>query len=130
MFIVKYIMASCSYLSCQNDFWDTFPSSPKPNKLTISYLMNHFHHRRNSSLGYTKHEWMHALFNSGHFQQLMWHHFCILISIYLFFWQIEHVSIISCVTFWSSLWPTAYSLNTLTNWLEIWDKKHWKWYKH
>jgi hypothetical protein len=37
VFIVKHYLASHSYLTCQNEFRDTFPDSPVPNKLTISH---------------------------------------------------------------------------------------------
>jgi hypothetical protein len=43
-------------LSCQNEFRDTFPDSPVPNKSTISRLVNRFRHCRNSSPVCIKHE--------------------------------------------------------------------------
>jgi hypothetical protein len=49
-------MTSRSYLTCQNEFKDTFPGSPVPNKSTISRLMNRLRHCRNSSPGCIKHE--------------------------------------------------------------------------
>jgi hypothetical protein len=42
VFIVEHYLASRSYLSCQNEFMDTFPDSPVPNKSTISRLVNRF----------------------------------------------------------------------------------------
>jgi hypothetical protein len=42
VFIVEHYLASRSYLTCQNEFMDTFPDSPVPNKSTISRLVNHF----------------------------------------------------------------------------------------
>jgi hypothetical protein len=42
VFIVEHCLASCSYLTCQDVFRDTFPDSPMPNKSTISRLANHF----------------------------------------------------------------------------------------
>jgi hypothetical protein len=42
VFIVKHYQASHSYLTCQNDFRDTFPDSPVSNKLKISRLVNRF----------------------------------------------------------------------------------------
>jgi hypothetical protein len=39
---VEYYLASRSYLTCQNEFTDTFPDSPVPNKSTISCLVNRF----------------------------------------------------------------------------------------
>jgi transposase len=42
VFIVKHHLASRSYLACQNEFRDTFPDSPVPNKSTISCLVNRF----------------------------------------------------------------------------------------
>jgi hypothetical protein len=32
---VEHYLASCSYLTCQNEFWDTFPDYPVPNKSSI-----------------------------------------------------------------------------------------------
>jgi hypothetical protein len=42
VFIVENCLASRSYLTCQNEFRDTFPDSPVPNKATISRLVNRF----------------------------------------------------------------------------------------
>jgi hypothetical protein len=42
VFIVEHCLASCSYLTCQNEFRDTFPNSLVPNKLKISCLVNRF----------------------------------------------------------------------------------------
>jgi hypothetical protein len=42
VFIVEHYLASRSYLTCQNEFRDTFPYSPVPNKWTISRLLNRF----------------------------------------------------------------------------------------
>jgi hypothetical protein len=42
VFIVEHYLASRSYLTCQNEFRDTFPDSPVPNKSTISRLVNRF----------------------------------------------------------------------------------------
>jgi hypothetical protein len=42
VFIVEHYLASRSYLTCQNEFRDTFPNSPVPNKSTISRLVNRF----------------------------------------------------------------------------------------
>jgi hypothetical protein len=42
MFIVEHYLASRSYLTCQNQFRDTFPDSPVPNKSAISRLVNRF----------------------------------------------------------------------------------------
>jgi hypothetical protein len=42
VFIVEHYLASHSYLTCQNEFRDTFPDSPVPNKSTISPLVNRF----------------------------------------------------------------------------------------
>jgi hypothetical protein len=41
-FIVEHCMVPRSYLTCQNEFRDTFPDSPAPNKSTISRLVNRF----------------------------------------------------------------------------------------
>jgi hypothetical protein len=56
MFIVEHYLVSRSYLTCQNEFRDTFPDSPVPKKSTISRLVNRFLHCRNSSPGCIKHE--------------------------------------------------------------------------
>jgi hypothetical protein len=42
VFIVEHYLASRSYLTCQNEFRDTFPDSPVPKKSTISRLVNRF----------------------------------------------------------------------------------------
>jgi hypothetical protein len=42
VFIVEHYLTSRSYLTCQNDFGDTFPDFPVPNKSTISRLVNRF----------------------------------------------------------------------------------------
>jgi hypothetical protein len=42
VFIVEHYLAYRSYLTCQNEFRDTFPDSPMPNKPTISRLVNRF----------------------------------------------------------------------------------------
>jgi hypothetical protein len=42
MFIVEHYLASRSYLTCQNEFRDTFPDSPVPNNSTVSRLVNRF----------------------------------------------------------------------------------------
>jgi hypothetical protein len=41
-FIVEHYLASRSYFTCQNEFRDTFPDSPVPNKSTVSRLVNRF----------------------------------------------------------------------------------------
>jgi hypothetical protein len=43
VFIVEHYLSSCSYLTCQNDFRNTFPDSAVPNKSTIFHLVNCFH---------------------------------------------------------------------------------------
>jgi hypothetical protein len=43
MYIVEHYLTSRSYLTCQNEFRDTFPDSPVPNKWTLSRLVNRFH---------------------------------------------------------------------------------------
>jgi hypothetical protein len=42
VFIVEHYLASRSYLTCQNEFRDTFPDSPVLNKSTVSRLVNRF----------------------------------------------------------------------------------------
>jgi hypothetical protein len=39
---VSFTRASRSYLTCQNEFRDTFPDSPVPKKSTITRLVNRF----------------------------------------------------------------------------------------
>jgi hypothetical protein len=66
VFIVENYLSSCSYLTFQNEFRNTFLDSPVPKKSTVSHLVNLFHetgsvHDRNRST------WpsvlMHALLN-------------------------------------------------------------------
>jgi hypothetical protein len=59
VFIVEHYLASRSYLTCQNEFRDTFLDSPVPNKSTVSHLVNRFRHCRDSSRGCMKRECMH-----------------------------------------------------------------------
>jgi hypothetical protein len=40
VFIVEHYLTSRSYLTCQNEFTDTFPESPVLNKSTISRLVD------------------------------------------------------------------------------------------
>jgi hypothetical protein len=42
VFIDEHYLASRSYLTCQNEFMDTFPDSPVPKKSTVSRLVNCF----------------------------------------------------------------------------------------
>jgi hypothetical protein len=42
VFIVEHYLVSRSYLTCQNEFMDTFTGSPVPNKSTTSRLVNCF----------------------------------------------------------------------------------------
>jgi hypothetical protein len=42
VFIVEHYLASRSYLTCQNEFRDTYPDSPVPSKPTVSRLVNRF----------------------------------------------------------------------------------------
>jgi hypothetical protein len=46
VFIFEHYLSSRSYFTCQNEFRDTFPDSPVPNKSTISHLVNRFRHCR------------------------------------------------------------------------------------
>jgi hypothetical protein len=46
VFIVEHYLASRSYLTYQNEFRDTLPDSPLPNKSTISRLVNRFRDTR------------------------------------------------------------------------------------
>jgi hypothetical protein len=56
VFIVELCLASRSYLTCQNEFRDTFSDSPVPNKSTVSRLVNRFRDTGNSSPDCIKHE--------------------------------------------------------------------------
>jgi hypothetical protein len=42
VFIVEHYLAARSYLTCQNEFRDTFTDSPVPNKSAIFRLVNRF----------------------------------------------------------------------------------------
>lgn len=42
VFIVAHYLSSYSYVTSQNEFTDTFPNSPMPNKLTVSHLVTIF----------------------------------------------------------------------------------------
>jgi hypothetical protein len=46
VFIVEHYLASRSYLTCPNEFTDTFADSSMPKKLKISVLVNRFLHKR------------------------------------------------------------------------------------
>jgi hypothetical protein len=66
-FIVEDYLASRSYLTCQNEFRDTFPDSPVPNKSTISRLVNRFRSLQKFFNGLHQtweKEWMHASLNA------------------------------------------------------------------
>jgi hypothetical protein len=41
--VVEHYLVSCSYLTFQNEFRDSFSDSPLLNKLTVSHLVNCFH---------------------------------------------------------------------------------------
>jgi transposase len=43
MFIVEHYLASHSYLTCQNEFRDTYPDFSVSNKSTVSRLVNRFY---------------------------------------------------------------------------------------
>jgi hypothetical protein len=43
MSVVEHYVASHSYLTCQNEFRDTFPDYPGPNKSKIVCLVNCSH---------------------------------------------------------------------------------------
>jgi hypothetical protein len=96
VFIVEHYLASRSYLTCQNEFRDTFPYSPVPNKSTAFRLVNRFRHCRNSSLGWIKYEekseCMHR-WTRWTFPTLDISFFFFLISVWFIFWQIQHVSV-------------------------------------
>jgi hypothetical protein len=67
VFIVEHYLASRSYLTCQNEFRDTFPDSPVPSKSTISRLVDRFPSVQKlfTELHQTRgKEWMHASLNA------------------------------------------------------------------
>jgi hypothetical protein len=83
VFIVDHYLASRSYLTCQNEFRETFPDPPVPNKSTISRLVNRFRdtgtlHRVASDMR----KRMNACIaeRGGHFQHKKSTAFCFLIS--------------------------------------------------
>jgi hypothetical protein len=74
VFIVEHYLVSRSYLTCQNEFRDTFPDSPVPNKSTISRLVNRFRntgtlHRVTSNM--RKRVNACIVKHGGHFQHLI-----------------------------------------------------------
>jgi hypothetical protein len=102
MFIVEHYLASRSYLTCQNEFKDTFSDSPVPNKSTISRLVKRFRdtgtlHRVASDMRKRVNACIAE--RGGHFQHLMWHWFMFSDFNVIYFLQIEHVSGMGCVTF-------------------------------
>jgi hypothetical protein len=56
VFIVEHYQAFRCYLTCQNEFRDTFPDSHVLNKSTVSRLVNRFRSLQNSSPTCIKHE--------------------------------------------------------------------------
>jgi hypothetical protein len=73
VFIVEHYLASRSYLTCQNEFRDTFHDSPVPNKSTISRLVNRF--RDTGSVQDRNRPGRHSVWNDntergGHFKHL------------------------------------------------------------
>jgi hypothetical protein len=66
LFIVEHYLASRSYLTCQNEFRDTFPDSPVPNKSKImSYAFQMSPQKLFTGLHQTwGKEWMHASLNA------------------------------------------------------------------
>jgi hypothetical protein len=72
-FTVEHCSSPRSYLTCLNEFRDTFPDSPLPNKSTVSFLVSRFPWQRNSLLGCIKHEGktnVRIAERRGHFQHL------------------------------------------------------------
>jgi hypothetical protein len=92
--IVEHYLASRSYLTCQNEFRDTFHDSPVPNKSTVSRLVNRFRdtgtlHRVASNM--KKRVNVCIAERGGHFQHLTGHCFFVFwFQCNLFFWQIKH----------------------------------------
>jgi hypothetical protein len=76
VFIVEQYLASRSYLTYQNEFRDTFPDSPVPNKPTVSRLVNRFRdtetlHRVASNMRKRVNACIAE--RGGHFQHFVWH---------------------------------------------------------
>jgi ABC-type transport system involved in Fe-S cluster assembly fused permease/ATPase subunit len=87
VFIVEHYLASHSNLICQNASRDTFHNSHLPNKSTVSRLVNRFRDTgsvqdRNRSVASNMRKTMSACIaeSGGHFQHLILHCFCFLIS--------------------------------------------------
>jgi hypothetical protein len=96
VFIVEHYLASRSYLNCQNEFRDTFPDSPVPNKSTVSCLVDRFHDT--GTLQRVESD-MRKRVNAciaergGHFHCFLFSDFNVI------YFLTEHVSGIGCVTF-------------------------------
>jgi hypothetical protein len=104
VFIVEHYLASRSYLTCQNEFRDTFPDSPVPNIDNISSREPFPWHRNSSRVASNMRKRVDASIaeRGGHFQHFIQHCFLFSDFIVIYFLAIEHVSELGCVTFWSS----------------------------
>jgi hypothetical protein len=75
VFIVEHYLASRSYLTCQNEFSNTFPDSPVPTKSAISRMVNRFRLLQELYTGFASS--MRKIVNAciaergGHFQHLI-----------------------------------------------------------
>jgi hypothetical protein len=67
VFVVEHYLASRPYLTCQNEFRDTFADSPVPNKSTVFRLVNRFRDTSNMRKRVTACIAEHR----GHFQHLI-----------------------------------------------------------
>jgi hypothetical protein len=105
VFTVEHYLASRSYLTCQNEFRDTFPDSVVPSKSTISRLVNRFRDtgsvqdRNRSAASNTRKRVNACIGKRGrHFRNLVQHVLFTDLNL-IYFLQIEHASGMSCVTF-------------------------------
>jgi hypothetical protein len=101
---VEHYLASRSHLACQNVFRDAFPSSPVPNKPTVSRVVYSFRSLQQivTALHQTPqaacmHRWRLWTLRATNVTLLLV--FCFQCK--LFFWQMEYVSGMGCMTFWS-----------------------------
>jgi hypothetical protein len=97
VFIVEHYLASRSYLTYQNEFRDTFPDSPVPNKSTLSRLVNRFRdtgtlHRVASNMRKRVNACIAE--RGGHFKHFFFSDFNL-----IYFLKKEHVSGLGFMTF-------------------------------
>jgi hypothetical protein len=131
VFIVEHYLASRSYKTCQNEFRDTFPDSPVPNKSTVSRLVNRFRDTGSvqdrdrsgrpsvlsgNGLDECRHRWTRWTFPT--LNRTLF--FVFWFQCNFFFWQIERVLGMGCVTFRSfCIYYLSISLDRL--WKQPWE---------